>query len=424
MTALSLYLLTFNCARNLVQPAFFAPYLFQALPQDSHRADILVLCLQEVAPIGYAFLGGSFLSPYYNAFRQSVKLAAGDTSYVNVISRNVGMTAIMIFARNEIASDIAWLHTAGVGVGLAEMGNKGAVGVRIGYRTEEDIMPLTFVSAHLAPMEASVDRRLEDYQNIVQKLVFVSERDQKPIHTGEESEDAPLLQTPNLPSGEDNGGMYSGNSHLFFAGDLNYRTSILPPSPLDIQKFPQPSKHQDDPQHFSHLLADDQLSHLHKGRKTLQGLEEVPISFPPTYKYKNEPDKPVIVDGDQQWKWATHRWPSWCDRIFYSLSESNRVEPQIYKALPLFSTSDHRPVALSLLVPKGRVSGNPQSPYKHDPEWKTKRQAARKKEIVVGLFAYLALTWEGNGLLLASVVGALGGYLIIRSMLIGGGTIT
>lgn len=421
--ALNLYLLTFNCGRTLVQPATFAPYLFDGLVPDSPSPHILVLSLQEIAPIGPAFLGGSFVTPYLNAFRQAVKLASQDHGYVNIVARNVGMTALMVFARDDVAQHVAWLQMAGVGLGVAEMGNKGAVGVRLGYRPDDsEEVQLTFVAAHLAPMEDALEQRNEDYKNIVQRLVFVPDPTQKPASRDEQGEDAPLLQGQLPSQNTSESGLYSPNSHLFFAGDLNYRTSLLQPSPDDVkERFPQPTKNEDDPKHFRHLLADDQLIQQIKAGKTLHGLSEAPINFPPTYKYDTDSSKAVVLDGDQDWEWARHRWPSWCDRIFFWSRENADVEPQKYTCLPLFATSDHRPVVLVASVPLKPVSNAghaDKAPFSIDPEWQRRRGLARKKEVAVGLMAYLALTKEGNWLLAATVVGAVGGWLIIRSLLL------
>lgn len=96
------------------------------------------------------------------------------------------------------------------------------------------------------------------------------------------------------------------------------------------------------------------------------------------------------------------------------------------------STSDHRPVACSFLVPatpipepskeveeeeakKGDVRLVP--PFGVDPLWREKRETARRKEVVVGMAAYLVLTWEGRGVLVAIVFGALGGWAIVKSSL-------
>ncbi|KIW12469.1 hypothetical protein PV08_09746 [Exophiala spinifera] len=426
--ALSLYLLTFNCGRALVQPDVFGPYLFDALTPASQPPEIVVLSLQEIAPISYSFLGGSFLTPYFNALRQAVKSSSKnrDHSYVNVVTRNLGMTALMVFARDDVADNFTWLQTAGVGLGVSEMGNKGAVGVRLGYKVPDgQELQLTFVSAHLAPMEDGLEQRNEDYKNIVQRLVFVPDQDRKAVRQDEQSEDAPLLQgtTTDPPQNTiSESGIYSPKSYLFFAGDLNYRTSLLQPSPLDVkQRFPQPTQDEDDPKHFRHLLAEDQLTQQVKAGNTLHGLTEAPITFPPTYKYAHKGDKPVILDGEGDWAWATHRWPSWCDRILFKNGHGVQATPQKYTCLPLFATSDHRPVALSATVPFKAASDAGQAdraPFEIDTSWKIRRTMARRKELAVGILAYLTLTREGNGLLAASVIGAIGGWLIIRSMLV------
>jgi hypothetical protein len=423
MTALEAYVVTFNCGRTPVQPDVFAQHLWDGFVSETVSPVLLVLCLQEIAPIGYSFLGGSFLTPYFNAFRQAVKLASKDTSYVNLITRNVGMTGIMIFVREDAVPNLEWLQTAGVGVGVQGMGNKGAAAIRMGYRAGDDVLSFTFVSAHLAPMEDALERRNQDFRDIAKGLVFQSESGPKPIDQDEQDEDAPLIE--GLPkSSSSTSGIYS-TSYLFIGGDLNYRTSTTKPTPEDVEKFPIISGDPADPRHYSLFRFKDQLTQQLQAKKTLHGMTESPITFPPTYKYK-ESTAPLGPDG---WKWATHRWPSWCDRILYLDLPSNMLPAKIkvhkYSALPLFATSDHRGVALSVSIPlKAIVTPNPSEdlrdapPFATDPEWKAKRDAARRKELLVGIFAYLGLTWEGNGLLLASVIGVLGSWLVLSSLLL------
>lgn len=405
MSSLDVYVLTFNCGRVPIQPKDFAPHLLDAA---STTPDLLVLCLQEIAPIAYAFLGGSFLAPYFKAFRSAVKLA--HDGYVNVIARNVGLTAMMVFAKEDVASNIRWMQTAGVGVGYNELGNKGAVGVRLGYASGKDITQITFVSAHLAPMEDQLERRNEDFRNIAKRLVFESSQTKS---TEDEHEEVPLLENTSEVKAQT--GIYEPTSHLFFAGDLNYRTSLLRPGPENVQSFPQPTKDSEDSKHFSHLLKEDQLTLQVKEGKTLHGLQEAPIDFLPTYKYH---PKVEVADDQGPWEWASHRWPSWCDRVLYSPTQ---IRVHSYQSLPLFGTSDHRPVALSATVPLVPVEdaySDVSIPFSIDSQWREKRDAARRKEVMFGLLAYLTWTYEGEGLLLASTIGAVGGWLILRSLLV------
>ncbi|KPI36912.1 Inositol-1,4,5-trisphosphate 5-phosphatase 1 [Cyphellophora attinorum] len=391
MSSLDAYIISYNCGRELIKPAIFAPHILQAA---TGRPDLIVFCLQEVAPISYAFLGGSFLSPYLDAFGTALQLV--DDDYVNVVTHNIGLTAIMVFAKESISSHIESLELAATGVGFQETGHKGAAGVRMSY---EDVT-LTFVSAHLAAGEEALERRNQDYQAIVERLVFdAASKDSQSSQQGERAHLVPREK-----------GMYA-SSHIIFAGDLNYRTSSQPPTEEDARQFPQPTRDPEDPQHWSHLFQHDQLTEQVRSKKTLQHLSESTVDFPPTYKYKSSDD--VLLDGEKPWPWASHRWPSWCDRIFYSAG----VDPQAYEALPLFGTSDHRPVALSASIPL-KSSAVAASPYGLDPQWQTKRAAARRKELAVGTITYLTWTKEGATLLLASVVGVLGFGFILRSILV------
>lgn len=409
MANIQVYLLTFNCARALVQPHQIGSHILDGLPQNVSTPDILALSLQEIAPIAYSFLGGSFLTPYFNAVREAVRLVAKD--HVNIISRNVGMTAIMIFAKDP--TNISSMKVAGVGVGIQELGNKGAVGIRLVVSETQ----MTFVAAHLAPMEDAMLRRNEDWKNIVKGMVFTGE---VKAMQADQDEDVPLLQ--GLREWDGSGlGMYSPRSHLFVAGDLNYRVSEAKPRDADFELFPQPADDPDSPKHFLNLLKSDQLlQQLNRGT-TLHGFSEPEIRFPPTYK--------LLASKDSgHWNWAGHRWPSWCDRILYlelPVWMQQKITVNRYDVLPQLETSDHRPVILSLSVPAGAIPEPPNDkddirlspPFDIEPAWKSRRAIARKKEIAIGVVAYLSLTSEGNALLLATVLGCIGGWLVIRSLL-------
>jgi hypothetical protein len=442
MEALNIYILTFNCARNVIQRERFAAHLFDVLPQSSPTPEVLVLSLQEIAPIAYAFLGGSFLVPYLDAFHAAVDLAAkkrwptDDVKYVNLVTHHCGLTGIMVFVQSDMAGKVAWVETAEVGVGVLEMGNKGAVGARIGYCVAGDeTVDLTFVAAHIAPMEDGLDRRNQDWKSIVERLIFSKPGLHRPID-GEDDmsghDEASALLQP--PDGGRASSMFSSRSHLFVAGDLNYRTSDVAPTVVDRARFPQPVTDATDPTHHSHLLKHDQLTRERQARRTLHGLSEAPITFPPTYKYSEEAQQAARNGAElSTWKWSNHRWPSWCDRALYLelpswMSGADQIETRAYKSLPLFPTSDHQAVALSVSVPRQPIPPPPTDddstdvrlspPFPVDPHWESRRTVARTKEVIVGGLAYLGLTWEGNGLLVATTLSILGGYFVLRSLFV------
>lgn len=160
------YLLTFNCARHQVNPEALAVSLFDALPQAAAIPDVLAISLQEVAPIAYSFLGGSYLKPYFDRITTTVHLAAhlhshGGERLEHVATRSLGLTALVIFAKPQFRERIQYIQAAGAGVGVWNMGNKGAVAMRLGVSRpgSEDTLDLTFVAAHLAPHEDAYAER-------------------------------------------------------------------------------------------------------------------------------------------------------------------------------------------------------------------------------------------------------------------------
>jgi inositol-1,4,5-trisphosphate 5-phosphatase len=67
-------------------------------------------------------------------------------------------------------------------------------------------------------------------------------------------------------------------------------------------------------------------------------LEELPVTFPPTYKFEYQVDN-----------YDPKRRPAWTDRILYHVNASAydnvtlKVEGQDYKSHMAFRCSDHRP---------------------------------------------------------------------------------
>ncbi|KAL1974514.1 hypothetical protein VTN31DRAFT_4718 [Thermomyces dupontii] len=458
MERLSIYILTFNCARNVVPREHFATNFFHALgPSESFIPHVLVVSLQEIAPIAYAFLGGSLLHPYFHAVHAAVELAVrkrwgNGVKYTNLVTEYCGMTGILVFVRTDVAHRVALVSTAATGLGVHDMGNKAAVAARLAYRvpdTDEDV-ELTFVAAHIAPMEHDFKRRNEDWRKIVERLVFVRDvqTEGEEQHGGAaegEEEATALLQQPQQRI---ESGMFTPRTHLFFAGDLNYRTSDRSPTRDDVARFPQPVDDVAHSRHHSQLFRHDQLTRERRAGRTLHGLVEAPVAFPPTYKYSEAAQAAATrlggVEEPTAWYWASNRWPSWCDRILYldmppwMKGDGEMIEIHGYDALPLFPTSDHRAVGLAVSVPLQPIHEAPSSPattaldryndvrwsppFPIDPNWRSKRAVARNKEIAVGVSAYLALTWKGNGLVLATGLGIFATWTVLR-WLLGGGAV-
>lgn len=355
--------------------------------------------LQEVAPLSYAFIGPYFLSPYYSRYEQALNLAAvkvlaghesqhgesGDTGsaamhgpqpYTLVRTKNVGMTAIMLFARTPVS--LLSIEEAECGFGAADMGNKGAVALRVAWsdgkpaidgQEQASSTELTFVATHLAAMEWGLKKRNSNWRSIVSGLTFenpktaipgvfpanatiasseegaavssaeaaVSDGDSNPDDE-EDSDTRPLLRrqssTRSEPFHPEHPGLtpehhatlqevsvFKPTSHLFLFGDLNYRLSTTSP-PVGA---PFPSFDPESPHYWPTFLPRDQLTQEKDAGRTLTGLSEAEIKFGPSYKY-DVLSSPEGADneaaargegGEVPWKWAPHRWPGWCDRILF-----------------------------------------------------------------------------------------------------------
>ena len=412
----------------------FSQTLHASINSSPEPPDLIALAIQEIAPLSYAFLGGTYLTPYFSAYEDALSRRHGP-KYDTVVSRNLGLTGIMLFARRDWTGRVKWLQTGGVGVGVRELGNKGAIGVRVGLVAgDERKAVVTFVAAHLTHGEEAVERRNEDWKSICRSLVFQADGVESP-DTREGGDTEPLLSNTSTDNDEreveeaKEGTLFNPPSHLFFLGDLNYRTSSRAPSTSHAQTWPQPTDSLEDQRHYRHLLSQDQLTRERKAHRTFHHLSEPPIAFPPTYKYSTAALEQARArlharndtpnDKDKLWLWAQHRWPSWCDRILYL--DDIRPKIHFYDALTIQPTSDHRPVALSCSIDlHANKAGKSvvKNPFTIRSDWQAALATARRLEWVVGLAVYLGYTWEGETLVAGSVVGILGGYWLLSSLLL------
>jgi len=463
------------------------------------RDDWLTWCndssLQEVAPLSYAFIGSYFLSPYYARYEEALNLASvrllatssaegSDGSefaaqpagseripprpYTLVRAKNVGMTALLLFARDPAA--VQSIEEAEAGFGAADMGNKGAVALRVTWgepgqhelgRTTE----VTLVATHLAAMEWNLKKRNANWRTIMSSLTFANPHTALPglfaadsaaptpdrnrvggnklaADSSESSEaegepdedDTPLLNTagddpltPEQRATLQDLSIFKPTSHLFVAGDLNYRIGSTTPSPLaPFPSFDPTSEH-----YYPKFLPRDQLIQERLAGRAFHGMTEAPIAFGPTYKYNvlrsadGAENAAAVRRGaasngipEVPWRFASHRWPGWCDRVLYLdlpawvASKKKAIEIKAYDSLPVVRTSDHRAVffrasvpvvsAEDMLSPSAKATAaaadsDPRAvlPVPVDVHAWERRAAARRKEVVVGWTAFFWSTKEG-----------------------------
>ncbi|TWU74381.1 hypothetical protein ED733_001832 [Metarhizium rileyi] len=496
-STLGLLIITFNCAKRLVNVDVFANHVHTALTNNATTPpDIVVFSLQEVAPLSSAFISPRFLKEYFSGFDDALNLAAnklkhedtpseaspvsvaqrGSSSepsenkarpYTLVAARNVGYTAILLFARDP--KRIHNLQGAEVGFGAAEMGNKGAVGLRVLYDvdgTGARCTEMTFVATHLAAMEWNLSLRNSNWAGIMQRLAFDdplaildrirgrpegtpapaesaahdSERDtetRRLLHDVHDEEHVQVQKAMHDIS------VFRPSSHLFVAGDLNYRISTSSPPPnADF-----PSLDPSSPSYYPTFLPLDQLTRERRAGRTMHGLTEPEIRFPPTYKYDVQPRETAAPDEDEAevpWSFAKHRYPSWTDRILYldlppwvksrSRSDSPQMRILAYDALPVLRSSDHRPVYLRAQVPlippgelsppasiqhaDGKSSQDPRVrlPVEVDPEAWTRRRQARRWELLAGWSMFLGSTKEGAWIWATLLTGGAAAWWLYKTM--------
>lgn len=434
--------------------------------------------------MAYSFIGPYFLNPYLAAYEEALNLAAyafNDPStdhdptklldgprpppqtYTLVRSKNVGMTAVLLFAKDPSA--IVDVQEAEVGFGAAEMGNKGAAGLRVQYEDTDSghSTELTFVATHLAAMEWNLAKRNANWATIMRGLTFENPEEVLKPRAAPASDASSPASEEERPSVEEEVqllhdqhneesrqmqqrlqdiSIFKPTSHLFVAGDLNYRIAATSPPPSANFPSLDPASENYHPRFFPL----DQLTRERKAGRTLHGLSEADIEFPPTYKYDILPSSAAGSDNPLEvpWKFAPHRWPSWTDRVLYldvpSWTRARKpdapgIKVQAYNAMPVVASSDHRPVFLradvpilgadDLLTPRQLGDGadyppdwdlDPRArlPVEIDPEAWGRRAAARQREVMAGWSMFFFSTQEGAAVLGALAVAAVSGWWLYQ----------
>ncbi|KAG8819269.1 hypothetical protein FRC19_009988 [Serendipita sp. 401] len=377
----------------------------QFLGNTRTAPDIVAIGFQELLPLqlGLTGLSKAVMKSRDDLIRSQLESHAPNKEKYVLIGKAVYVgIALLVYGRDDgIAKHVSQVQTQWTGCGPGWMGNKGAVGVRFkvsaAFTGQDDgtTETYTFVNAHLTAHLHKLENRIEDYQHIVQTLLFPEPLD------------------GSFPSSTT--GQYSNiynTTHLFFFGDLNFRIQ----APVDMTRDQLEAKVRTEDGR-NELRAYDQLSITRNEGKVLTNLREGDFwKFQCTYKYK-------LGHVDL---YDTKRVPSWTDRILFmtvgddpsDLSRSG-ITPLVYTPVPSYVASDHKPVMALLQIPSPRVveSGLAETPlltsppqYTDDPMWVQKRYIGKVLGWVIG-WVWALFWFVGAGNAVVGVCGSLMGMM-------------
>ncbi|KAH8873806.1 Type II inositol 1,4,5-trisphosphate 5-phosphatase [Schistosoma japonicum] len=191
---------------------------------------------------------------------------------------------------------------------LNVMGNKGGVSLRLTIFNTS----LCFVNCHLAAGKEKLNRRNQDFKEIIRKMSLLFPINPKYFP---------------FPVTKSN---FSIHDVIFVFGDLNYRITGLDSD--SVRRL----IHQNN---FIGLLKNDELSKEFNSRKIFQGFREQKITFAPTYKFDINCQ---TYDSSEK-----YRIPAYCDRIIWY---GRGCVPIAYRSHPSYICSDHKPISGYFLV--------------------------------------------------------------------------
>jgi len=215
-----------------------------------------------------------------------------------------------VFIRQEEKQNVRDLCAASIKLGLkGRYGNKGALVTRFIV----DDSSLCFINCHLAAGQTQTSHRNNDVATIL------------------EAESLPPQPDPDLQGslyvGGGDGTQILDHEICILNGDLNYRIDAIPrDTVVNMIKRNELAK----------LLERDQimLSRRRVSGFRLSPFTELPITFPPTYKYDVGTDN---YDSSEK-----KRAPAWCDRLLYR--GPGKIKQTEYRRHEI-RVSDHRPVS-------------------------------------------------------------------------------
>lgn len=220
------------------------------------------------------------------------QLNSHNEEYVLLRTEAIATMALFLYVKKSKVSKVTRVAGSSKKTGLGGMSaNKGACGVRFQFGATS----FALITSHLAAGTGAVVERMNDYNTIMDGLVFTRNYTIK------------------------------DHDHIIWFGDLNYR----------IEMSNMECRHLVEGGAFDELIQRDQLTDERKRNAAFSDFSEGLVKFYPTYKF----DKGT-TNYDTSEK---QRIPSWTDRVLYK-SKNKGLTQLAYNSLMNVSLSDHKPV--------------------------------------------------------------------------------
>uniref|UniRef100_A0A3B4VAN3 Phosphatidylinositol 4,5-bisphosphate 5-phosphatase A-like n=1 Tax=Seriola dumerili TaxID=41447 RepID=A0A3B4VAN3_SERDU len=274
-----------------------------------------------------------------------------------VTSQRMQGLLLLVFAKYFHLPFLRGVQTETTRTGLGGYwGNKGGVSARMSVFGHT----ICFLNCHLPAHMENSEQRMEDFESILQQQQFEGQ-----AATGVLDHDV-----------------------VFWFGDLNFRIDDLDmqvvKSAIDNNKFPM-------------LWEKDQLNMAKDSETVLEGFQEGPLKFSPTYKFD--------VGTNTYDTSGKKRKPAWTDRILWRLRATAPagavlVTQHCYRSHMEYTVSDHKPVS-SIFTLQVRLN---RFPYKVDiplvtliveDEWNSIADAIAKFKMAPN---YARSSWDWIGL--------------------------
>lgn len=318
----------------------------------NNSPDVYALGFQEVQPLS----GLSVVSTDESrgaAWREAVETAVTKVgSYVTIGARQMIGVFLIVLVKKKHCPFVQNVALVEAGTGFMRTGgNKGGVSCRFVLYDKT----VCCVSSHLAAHDYNLERRNQDFHDVIRKSVFEIDFPEKspfsyrdPVINGDVAEqDAGDYAEPTLIN-------LLEHDVVLWIGDLNYRIDELP-----VERVCGLI----DDANWAELAKFDQLINVMEGGEAFQGFEELRLEFAPTYKYDAFGTGYEIDDEDGELK----RKPAWTDRVLWrdrirsssrssadpemlnmrnlkGTAESGGLRANNYRRHEILS-SDHRPVS-------------------------------------------------------------------------------